>query len=36
MSNFSHDLLFPLFFFIVFVAAHIALYIIIFKGDQSK
>jgi len=36
MSNFLHDLIFPLFFFIVFVAAHIGLYIMIFKGDKSK
>ena len=32
MSNFWHDLLFPLYFFVVFIAAHIALYIMIFKG----
>ena len=36
MSNFWHDLLFPLYFFIVFIAAHVALYIMIFKGDKSK
>ena len=36
MSNFWHDLLFPLYFFVVFIAAHIALYIMIFKGDKSK
>ena len=36
MSNFWHDLIFPLFFFIVFVAAHIGLYIMIFRGDKSK
>ena len=36
MSNFWQDLFFPLFFFVVFVAAHIGLYIMIFKGDKSK
>tara|TARA_Y100000748_G_scaffold258836_1_gene225983 strand:+ start:752 stop:901 length:150 start_codon:yes stop_codon:yes gene_type:complete len=36
MSNFWHDLLFPIYFFVVFIAAHIALYIMIFKGDKSK
>jgi uncharacterized phage infection (PIP) family protein YhgE len=36
MSNFWHDLLFPIFFFIVFVAAHIGLYLMVFKGDKGK
>ncbi len=36
MSNFLHDLLFPIFFFTVFVFAHIALYVMVFKGDKSK
>ena len=36
MSNFWHDLLFPLYFFVVFIAAHVDLYIMILKGDKSK
>ena len=36
MSNFLHDLIFPIFFFTIFVLAHVALYIMVFRGDKSK